>query len=81
MCNWLFPQEVAAGDTFNASEAIEFWDLTNRQDWDICELTQKGVQSRVYQPGPYSGLESMLVAFDQHYLSLMASESETKHGT
>ena len=79
VCNWLFPQEVAAQDTFNASEAIEFWDLTNRQDWEICELTQKGVQSRVYQPGPYSGLESMLAAFDRHYLSLMASESETKH--
>ena len=77
VCNWLFPAEVAALDTFNASEAIEFWDLTNRQDWEICELTQKGVQSRAYRPGPYSGLESMLAAFDRHYLSLMAIDSET----
>ena len=72
ICNWLFSTDAIEQDNFDASEAIEFWDLTNRQDWEICELTQKGVQSRAYQPGPYSGLESMLAAFDQHYLSLMA---------
>ena len=66
------PPDAIEQDNFDASEAVEFWDLTNRQDWEICELTQKGVQSRAYQPGPYSGLESMLAAFDQHYLSLMA---------
>lgn len=71
VCDWLFPSEVLTSETFNADEAIEFWDLTNRQDWEICELTQKGVQSRAYRPGPYSDLESMLAAFDHHYLSLM----------
>ncbi|MDB4494187.1 aromatic ring-hydroxylating dioxygenase subunit alpha [Pseudomonadales bacterium] len=73
VCNWLFPPAVLQRDSFDASEAIEFWDLTNRQDWEICELTQKGVRSRAYQPGPYSELESMLAAFDRHYLSLMAT--------
>ncbi len=73
VCNWLFPPEVIQQDTFDPSQAVEFWDLTNRQDWEICELTQKGVQSRAYRPGPYSGLESMLAAFDDYYLALMAT--------
>jgi Rieske 2Fe-2S family protein len=73
VCNWLFPPEVIQRDGFDVAQAVEFWDLTNRQDWDICELTQQGLQSRVYQPGPYSELESMLAAFDRHYLSLMTA--------
>ena len=35
-------------------DAIEFWDMTNRQDWHICEQSQQGIASRMYQPGPYS---------------------------
>lgn len=74
VCNWLFPADTLQQTNFDASSAVEFWDLTNRQDWEICELTQLGVQSRAYRPGPYSGLESMLVAFDQHYLSTMKDD-------
>ena len=39
---------------FVADDAIEFWDLTNREDWQIVELSQAGLQSRAYTPGPYS---------------------------
>jgi len=74
VCNWLFTPEVLQQSGFDAAQAVEFWDLTNRQDWHICERTQQGLQSRVYQPGPYSQLESMLAAFDRHYLSLMTSD-------
>ena len=35
-CQWLFaPEAVAAG--FDPSFAVDFWDLTNRQDWAACE--------------------------------------------
>ena len=47
-CEWYFdPREMAKPD-FNPSEAIEFWDLTNRQDWHVCELQQQGTKSRVH---------------------------------
>ena len=62
---------------FDPSRAVEFWDLTNRQDWHVCELTQQGVSSAAYQPGPYSNLESILAAFDQHYLSVMGEVEES----
>jgi Rieske 2Fe-2S family protein len=72
-CEWLFDRTVAAAESFDPSHAIEFWDLTNRQDWHICELSQRGVASRAYRPGPYSPYESMLRAFDAHYLASIGS--------
>ena len=37
VCEWYFhPAELAKAD-FVADDAIEFWDLTNRQDWHIVE--------------------------------------------
>ena len=65
VCEWYFhPAELAKPD-FVAADAIEFWDLTNRQDWHIVELSQLGIQSRAYTPGPYSSREELLAAFDQ----------------
>jgi glycine betaine catabolism A len=58
-----------------AQRAAEFWDVTNRQDWEMCERSQLGIQSRSYSPGPYSHLESLLPAFDQFYLQALAEMS------
>jgi len=38
--------------------------MTNAQDWHVCELSQLGVSSAAYTPGPYSARESLSVAFD-----------------
>ncbi len=63
-CEWYFdPREMAKPD-FNPSEAIEFWDLTNRQDWHVCELQQQGTKSRAYTAGRYSSMESSVHGFD-----------------
>ena len=53
-------------------DAVEFWDVTNRQDWRVSELTQLGVASRAYTPGPYAQSEGLLHAFDRYYRSVMA---------
>ncbi len=68
VCDWLFPPDIISQSGFDSTTAVEFWDVTNRQDWAVCELTQLGVQSSAYRPGPYSNLESVLAAFDRHYL-------------
>ncbi|HKU67271.1 MAG TPA: aromatic ring-hydroxylating dioxygenase subunit alpha [Candidatus Baltobacteraceae bacterium] len=70
-CEWFFDAAAMQEPGFDASDAVEFWDLTNRQDWHVNELTQLGIASRAYTPGPYSGQEGLLHAFDRHYLSLM----------
>jgi Rieske 2Fe-2S family protein len=51
--------------------AVEFWDLTNRQDWQVCQWAQTGMEDSAYQPGPYSNLESIVAVFDRHYLSAL----------
>ena len=51
-----------------APNAVEFWDMTNRQDWHLCTLSQQGISSSGYTPGPYADLESQLAAFDREYL-------------
>ena len=37
---------------FDPSYAVDFWDLTNRQDWAACESVQRGLTSPYSQPGP-----------------------------
>ncbi|HZX68241.1 MAG TPA: aromatic ring-hydroxylating dioxygenase subunit alpha [Candidatus Elarobacter sp.] len=71
VCTWLFDPAVAAAPDFDPSDAVDFWDLTNRQDWRINELTYLGIGSRAYTPGPYANAEGLLAAFDRHYLHVM----------
>lgn len=73
VCEWLFDEGAMEQPGFDPSDAVDFWDLTNRQDWHVNELTQAGVASRAYTPGPYSRQEGLLHAFDRHYLEIMAS--------
>jgi Rieske 2Fe-2S family protein len=65
ICEWHFHPAEMAQSNFHAEDAVEFWDLTNREDWGIVELSQAGIQSRVYTPGPYSGREDLLHIFDE----------------
>ena len=64
VCQWLFePSTIEAAD-FDPSDAIAFWDLTNRQDWHVCELQQRGTRSRSWTAGRYSNQEPSVHAFD-----------------
>lgn len=68
VCDWLFHPRSMAEPDFDPSGAIEFWNMTNNQDWAVSELSQRGISSRAYTPGPYSELESMIAAWDREYL-------------
>lgn len=67
-CDWYFHPDAIAAPGFDPQQAIDFWDLTNRQDWDLCAGAYRGVVSQAWEPGPYSELESQLAAFDRQYL-------------
>ena len=71
VCDWLFHPNAFNRPDFKPSDAIEFWDITNKQDWHVCELSQLGISSRAYQPGPYSSRESIPAAWDREYLRQM----------
>ena len=70
-CSWLFDKNAIESKKYNLDDAVEFWDMTNKQDWYITELSQLGIQSKKYAPAPYSGQESLLAAFDQYYLDII----------
>ena len=56
-CGLLFhPSEVAKA-TFDPSDAGDFWDMVNRQDWAICESVQRGMSSRSYTHGWFAPME------------------------
>ena len=65
ICEWLFHPETMAADDFDPEDVVAFWDLTNRQDWHVCEQMQLGLGSRAYRPGPYSHREDLLPEFDR----------------
>jgi glycine betaine catabolism A len=57
VCDLLFhPSEVTRG-TFDPSDAADFWDLVNRQDWAVCAGVQEGMQSRAFRYGYYAPME------------------------
>ena len=74
VCDWLFHPDAVAKPDFDPNGAIEFWNMTNKQDWHVSELAQQGVSSRAYTPGPYAELESMVAAFDREYLRALGNQ-------
>ena len=73
ICEWHFHPAEMAKTGFQADDVVEFWDATNREDWGVSELSQLGISSRAYVPGPYSPREGLPAAFDK-----MIQERERK---
>jgi Rieske 2Fe-2S family protein len=42
---------------------VDFWDITNRQDWQACEAVQRGLSSPHAVPGPLSPEEDAVYRF------------------
>jgi glycine betaine catabolism A len=57
--DFLFEPDEIARPGFDPSDAVEFWDLVNRQDWRICEAVQDGMGSRVFDTGFYAPMEDL----------------------
>jgi Rieske 2Fe-2S family protein len=74
VCDWFFHPEALDRADFHPNDAVEFWDITNKQDWHVCELSQLGIASRAYRPGSYSPRESIPAAWDREYLRQMGDE-------
>ena len=79
VCEWMVHPDSPASPGYNIQDAEELWDRTNRQDWHICEQSQIGISSSVYQPGPYSPRESIPAAWDQEYLRALGHGGGPEH--
>lgn len=63
VCSWLFPPEAFELEGFDPSYAVDFWDITNREDWTACESVMRGLASLGYRPGPLSSWEGTVYQF------------------
>jgi len=59
-CSWYF---VDADPPVDPTYAVNFWDLTNRQDWAACESVQRGLASPHFRPGPLAPGEDAVHRF------------------
>ncbi|WP_238007314.1 aromatic ring-hydroxylating dioxygenase subunit alpha [Dactylosporangium sp. AC04546] len=63
-CSWYFEPSITS-----TAYAVDFWDLTNRQDWAACESVQRGISSPHFVPGPLASNEDAVY----QWISLVAS--------
>jgi Rieske 2Fe-2S family protein len=62
-CSWAFPPQVVAEEGFSPAYAVDFWDLSNRQDWAACESVQRGLVAPSYVAGPLAPDETGVYDF------------------
>jgi glycine betaine catabolism A len=62
-CAWAFPRAATEQAGFDPAYAVDFWDLTNRQDWAACESVQRGLSSPHARPGPLAPEEDGVYQF------------------
>jgi Rieske 2Fe-2S family protein len=75
-CRFLFhPDEVARPD-FDPTDAIDLWDVVNRQDWSICERVQRGMASRWFERGWFAPMEDPSLDIRRWWTSRMGSAAD-----
>jgi Rieske 2Fe-2S family protein len=68
-CQWLFHPDAVARPDFDPSYAVDFWDITNRQDWAAVESVQRGLESPRFVPGVFAANEDAVY----HFASMVAA--------
>jgi Rieske 2Fe-2S family protein len=56
-CEVLVDPAETVREDYDVSDAADFWDMVNRQDWAICESVQRGMSSKGYTQGWFAPME------------------------
>ena len=75
ICDFLFHPDEIDKPGFDPNDAIEFWDLVNRQDWQICESVQAGMHSRAFRHGYYAPMEDASLDIRRYIASRLGEAS------
>ncbi len=59
VCDFLFHPDEIRKAAFDPADAVDFWDLVNRQDWAICQSVQQGMGSHRFAHGYYAPMEDL----------------------
>jgi Rieske 2Fe-2S family protein len=77
VCDFLFHPAEKDKKEFDPRDAVEFWDLVNRQDWEICKRVQQGTGSRRHTYGFYAPMEDLSLDI-RRYVRERLAEKEVK---
>jgi glycine betaine catabolism A len=75
-CRFLFHKDEMDKADFDPADAVDFWDLVNRQDWAVCERVQRGISSRIHEHGWYLGIEDYSLDIRRYIAARMGGEVE-----
>jgi Rieske 2Fe-2S family protein len=75
VCELLFHPDEQARPGFDPSDAADFWDLVNRQDWAMCESVQRGMASRAYSGGWFAPMEQPSLDIRRYVLDRLGGGS------
>jgi Rieske 2Fe-2S family protein len=68
---WLVRDSAVEGKDYDLQDLIWMWDVTTRADKRIIEDNRRGVDSRFFEPGPFTPMEYYTQAFTEWYLGIM----------
>ena len=73
-CHFLFETFEMEQESFDPSDAVDFWHLVNQQDWEICERVQQGISSRVHEHGYCSPMEDLTLDIRKYVTDRIGSK-------
>jgi Rieske 2Fe-2S family protein len=65
---WLVKDTAVEGVDYDTSRVAAVWEATLREDKELVQNNQLGVESAGYRPGPYSRMEIGVSEFDRRYV-------------
>jgi Rieske 2Fe-2S family protein len=74
ICDFLFHPGEMKKPEFDPSDAVDFWDLVNRQDWEICKRVQQGLGTQVHKFGYYAPMEDSSLDIQRYVLERLGKE-------
>jgi Rieske 2Fe-2S family protein len=72
---WLVHQDAVEGVDYDVGRLTWLWKTTSAEDKKIVEMNQAGVNSRFFEPGPYSLQETYAARFVDWYLHELSAET------
>jgi phenylpropionate dioxygenase-like ring-hydroxylating dioxygenase large terminal subunit len=72
---WLVHQDAVEGVDYDVGRLTWLWKTTSAEDKKIVEMNQAGVNSRFFEPGPYSQQETYAARFVDWYLGELSAET------
>ena len=74
---WLVRRDAEEGNDYDVDALTWLWDVTTEADKDIIVNTWKGVKSRHYVPGPFSGMER----YERYFIEWVLRELQRPRAT